>query len=111
MAFLSGLITVLGAIIGLIAGVGLLRLKTPYARFHAGGKASPVAFLVTALGAGLALGVASAAYLAIAAAAMVVTLPVGVHLLFRSVHRTTESEHLLHDDLRTAMRERMAKGE
>ena len=91
-----------GAAIALLAGVGVLRFSTPYARFHAAGKASPVAFIVTALGAGISLGGGGAAYLAVAAAAMTLTLPVGVHLLFRSVHRTTPSDHLVVDDLRPA---------
>ncbi|MEZ5341457.1 MAG: hypothetical protein R2706_08415 [Acidimicrobiales bacterium] len=50
-------------------GVGLLRLKTPFARFRAAGKASPVAFIVTALGAGVIIGPAGGALLAVAAAA------------------------------------------
>ena len=60
----------------------------PYARLHAAGKASPVAFLIASLGAGIQLGFPGAAALAIAGAAMILTLPVGVHLLFRAVHRT-----------------------
>lgn len=92
----------LGGLIAVLAGVGLLRFETSYARFHAAGKASPVAFLVTALGASLALGWAGAAYLGIAAVAMTLTLPVGVHLLFRAVHRTTPGSHLALDDLAPA---------
>ena len=102
MTVISNALLLTGGAIALLAGVGVLRFSTSYARFHAAGKASPVAFIVTALGAAIALGGAAAAYLAIAAAAMTLTLPVGVHLLFRSVHRTTESDHLVVDDLRPA---------
>ena len=31
-----------GAALATMAGLGLLRFSTPYARFHAAGKASPV---------------------------------------------------------------------
>lgn len=106
MSVIAGLFMVLGGLIALLAAVGLLRFSTPYARFHAAGKASPVAFLITALGASLELGPAGAAQLAVAATAMTLTLPVGVHLLFRAVHRTTSSSDLTIDDLAPA--ERMA---
>lgn len=82
-------IMVAGAAVATLAGVGLLRFETPYARFHAAGKASPIAFLIVAIGAGPQLGVVGSAYLVITAVAMVVTLPLGVHLLFRAVHRTS----------------------
>ena len=98
----ADLVMVLGSFIAVLAGIGLLRFETSYARFHAAGKASPVAFLVTALGAAWHLDWAGAAYLAIAGAAMVLTLPVGVHLLFRAVHRTTPGDHLAVDELAPA---------
>ncbi len=91
-----------GGAIAVLAGVGLLRFGTAYARFHAAGKASPVAFLVAALGAAIHLGAQGAAYLLIAASAMVLTLPVGVHVLFRAVHRTSPNDHLVVDDLAPA---------
>lgn len=91
-----------GGFVALLAGVGVLRFSTSYARFHAAGKASPVAFLVTAVGAGIELGWAGSAYLLLAAVAMILTLPVGVHLLFRAVHRTTAGGHLVVDDLAPA---------
>jgi multicomponent Na+:H+ antiporter subunit G len=88
-----------GAIIAVVAGVGLIRFPTTYARMHAAGKASPVSFLVIAIGAGIELGWAGTAKLAVAAAAIVFTLPVGVHLLFRAVHRSSSNSHLVRDDL------------
>ncbi len=91
MMLVAEVVMVLGAVVAVLAGIGLLRFSTPYARLHAAGKASPVAFVVAAIGAGLVLGWSGAAYLIIASIAMVVTLPLGVHLLFRAVHRT---EHI-----------------
>jgi multicomponent Na+:H+ antiporter subunit G len=81
-----------GGGLAVLAAIGLLRFETAYARFHATGKASPVAFLVTAIGAAMTLGPAGAAQIAVAATAMILTLPVGVHLLFRAVHRTTATQ-------------------
>ncbi len=70
----------------LLAGIGLLRFRTPYARIHAAGKASPVAFLVVAVAVSFDVGWAGAARLALASIALIITLPVAVHLLFRAVH-------------------------
>jgi len=92
---------VVGGLIAVLAAVGLHKFSTPYARFHAAGKASPVALLVAAVGAAITLGWAGAALLAVASAAMILTMPVGVHLMFRAVHRTTPSS-LKIDDLAPA---------
>lgn len=81
----------LGAGVALLAAIGLLRFRTVYARFHAAGKASPVAFLLVAAGAAVESGWGGAARLVVAGAALILTLPVAVHLLFRAVHRTTPS--------------------
>jgi multicomponent Na+:H+ antiporter subunit G len=91
-----------GASLAMLAGVGLLRFSTPYARFHAAGKASPIAFLLVGLGASLEVGLAGAAELAVAAVALVLTLPAATHLLFRATHRTVESTHLNDDALARA---------
>jgi len=99
MNAVASVLVLAGAALAVLAGVGLLRFSTPYARFHAAGKASPVAFLVTATGAAFEFGLSGAGTLAVASAAMVLTLPVGIHLLFRAVHRTSPGEHLLVDDL------------
>jgi len=102
MSTLANIFMLAGGLIAILAGVGVLRFSTSYARFHAAGKASPVAILVTGIGASLEVGWDGAAYLLIASAAMVLTLPVGVHLLFRAVHRTSSNDHLLTDDLAPA---------
>lgn len=90
MSAVGQIVVLVGAAISLLAGVGLLRFNTTSSRLHAAGKASPVAFVVTALGAGLTIGWAGATDLAIASAAMVFTLPLGVHLLLRAVVRANE---------------------
>lgn len=102
MNAVSAVLILLGAFLLLLAGVGLLRFRTPYARFHAAGKASPIAFLLVAIGAGIEIGWAGGAGLAVAAVALVLTLPAGTHLLFRATHRTGESSHLLVDELAPA---------
>ncbi|MDH3681014.1 MAG: monovalent cation/H(+) antiporter subunit G [Acidimicrobiia bacterium] len=89
MTPIAATLALTGALVALLAGIGLLRFRTPYARFHAAGKASPVAFLLVAAAAAIETGWGGAARLAVASAALVLTLPVGVHLLFRAVHRTT----------------------
>lgn len=102
MNIASATLVMLGALLLLLAGIGLLRFESPYARFHSAGKASPMAFLLVAIGAGIELGWAGAGLLAVAAVALVLTLPAGTHLLFRATHRTTESSHLSRDDLAPA---------
>ena len=88
-----------GAATAVLAGVGLLRFSTPFARIQVAGKAGPVALLLTSAGAAPLLGWTGAAYLAISAAAIVLTLPIATHLLLRAIHRTTECDHLAVDDL------------
>jgi multicomponent Na+:H+ antiporter subunit G len=101
----SSALLVLGALVALLAGIGLLTFTTPYARFHAAGKASPIAFLLVAVGAGIEVGLRGAAELAIVAAALLLTLPASTHLLFRATHRTTDSVHLSVDELVAPERE------
>ena len=100
----TAVLLLLGATLALLAGMGVLRFSTPYARLHAAGQASPVAFLVVAAAALPEVGAAGGARLAVASGAMLLTLPVGVHLLFRAVHRTTVGEHLRIDELAPAER-------
>jgi multicomponent Na+:H+ antiporter subunit G len=105
MNVLSSAFILLGAVVALLAGVGLLTFRTPYARFHAAGKASPIAFLLVAIGAGIEVGLRGATELAIVAAALLLTLPASTHLLFRATHRTTDSVHLSVDELLAPERE------
>ena len=80
-----------GALTALLAAIGVLRFSSPYARFHAAGKASPVAFVIVSVGVAIELG-SGALRLVVAVAALFMTLPFAVHLVFRAVHRTGEVE-------------------
>jgi multicomponent Na+:H+ antiporter subunit G len=110
MSAVASALILLGSFVALLAGIGLLTFRTPYARFHAAGKASPIAFLLVAAGAGIEVGARGAAELAIVAAALLLTLPASTHLLFRATHRTTVSEHLRIDELAAAERELAEQG-
>lgn len=89
-----------GVAVVVLAGVGLFKLKTPYARIHAAGKASPVAFLIASVGASIELGWAAGARLVLASVALIITLPLAVHLLFRALHSTEAAEDPPIDELR-----------
>ncbi len=104
MNIVSSVLMLGGSLVAVLAGIGILRFSTPYARFHAAGKASPVAFVITAIGAALVAD-EGAGILIFAAIAMVLTLPVGVHLLFRAAYRTTNNQHLIVDELDATMYE------
>ncbi len=96
---ISAVFVLAGGGVALLAGAGLLKFKSSYARFHAAGKASPVSFLLIAIGAAIELGPGPGALLLVTAVAMVITMPVGTHLLFRAVHRTSTSDHMAYDEL------------
>lgn len=100
MSVVAALFVLAGSALALLAGVGLLKFSTPYARLHAAGKASPIAFLLIGIGASYELGAQGALLFIVAAAALVLTLPVGVHLLFRALHRTGGGGIVARDDLR-----------
>ncbi len=102
MSPLASVFILLGAIVSLLAAAGLLKFDTPFARFHSAGKASPIAFVLIAAGAGIETGWTGAARLLVASAALVLTLPVGVHLLFRAVHRTSPDDRPEIDELGNA---------
>lgn len=110
MTFIAHLLLVVGGLLAVVAGLGFLRFSTAYARIHAAGVASPIAFLVAGLGGIIELDLVGAGYIVIAALAMLVTLPMGVHLLFRAVHRATDNAHLRIDDLGAAERRRDQRG-
>lgn len=105
MSPVTSVLLLLGALVALLAGIGLLTFNTPYARFHAAGKASPIAFLLVAIGAGIEVGLSGAGGLAIVAVALLLTLPASTHLLFRATHRATDSAHLSVDELVAPERE------
>ena len=97
--FVSAVLMIIGGFVALLAGVGLLRFGSSYARFHAAGKASPVAFVVAAAGVALKVGGTGTLLVLTAVGAIVLTLPVGVHLLFRAFYRTSANTTLRVDEL------------
>ena len=111
MNTVAAVLVLVGAGVAVLAGSGLLRFSSVYARFHAAGKASPVAFLLVAAGAGVEIGWSGAAEMAVAGAALILTLPVGVHLLFRAVHRTTPRGRLDIDELAPVEDRKHRRGE
>lgn len=86
-----------GAVVAVLAGIGLLRFQSSFARIHAAGKASPVAFVVTAVGAAFFLNADGIALLALSVGAMILTLPLGVHLLFRAANESAERTGSIND--------------
>ena len=100
MSVFASALVVVGVAIVVLASLGLVRFHTTYARIHAAGKASPVAFIVIAIGGSIELGGAGAARLVLAAAALVLTLPLAVHLLFRAVHSSQPEIDPVLDELR-----------
>ena len=105
MSPIAAAFVLLGALVSLLSAIGILRFTTPYARFHAAGKASPVAFLLVAVAAAIETGWAGRGMFLVIAFALVLTLPVAVHLLFRAVHRTQDpalAKRMCRDDLARA---------
>lgn len=85
MTWVASALVLLGGGLSVLAAVGLWRFPSTATRLHAAGKASPVAYIAVAAGAALEFGWAGSARLVLAVTAMMVTLPVGVHLLFRTL--------------------------
>lgn len=93
MSTIGSIIMLIGSGLAVLAGIGLLRFSSPYARMHAAGKASPIAFIVTAAGAAFTLDFSANLQLLLAVLAMVVTLPLGVHLLFSAIAGDTTADN------------------
>lgn len=100
MSGFSAVVALAGVAVAVLAGVGLLRFRTPYARIHAAGKASPVAFVIVAVAVAPEVGWAGTARLALASMALLLTLPLAVHLLFRAVHASEPGADPPVDELR-----------
>ena len=89
MTVVADVLIVTGALLIALATVGLHRFGDLYSRIHAASKATSGGFLLVAVGAALHLGTtAGRVDVLLAAALLLVTTPVGVHLLARAAHRT-----------------------
>ena len=85
----AGVLLVFGASLILLAGVGVARFESIYARMHAAAKAPTLGILAIAIGVSLSI----RSVVALVTALLVVLLqmitgPVGSHLLGRAVYRT-----------------------
>ncbi len=92
MGELSGAVLMfVGASLAVVSAIGIHRFGSPLARAHAAGKAAPVAVVLVAIGA-LVHGVAASAggRIALAAALVVITSPIGVHVLARAIRRVSD---------------------
>jgi multicomponent Na+:H+ antiporter subunit G len=88
----SGVLLVVGAVLALIAGLGLHRLPTLYARMHPATKPATLGVLCCAVAAGLQLSDTSDTLLLILVVVFqFVTAPVAAHMIARS-HRDPDPE-------------------
>jgi multicomponent Na+:H+ antiporter subunit G len=85
---------VAGAAWAVVAAAGVLRFDDVYGRMHAATKSTTLALLVVLAGAAAALGGTDAAKLALVGLLVLVTAPVGAHLMGRAVHRTPGSARI-----------------
>jgi multicomponent Na+:H+ antiporter subunit G len=83
----AGALLVAGAAWAVVAAAGVLRFDDTYGRMHAATKSTTLALLVVLAGAALDLGGVEAAKLALVGLLVLVTAPVGAHLIGRAVHR------------------------
>lgn len=89
MSVVGDVLLVAGALLVALAAVGLHRFDDVYSRSHSASKASSAGFLLLACGAAVHLGgAAGRVELALATTLLLVTTPVGVHLLVRAAYRT-----------------------
>lgn len=85
----AGVLLVFGASLILLAGVGVARFESIYARMHAAAKAPTLGILAIAIGVSLSIRSVVALVTAILVVLLqMITGPVGSHLLGRAVYRT-----------------------
>ena len=97
---IAGVLLVFGSALILLAGIGVVRFRSIYARMHSAAKAPTLGILAIAIG--VSLSVRSVAALVTALLVVVlqlVTGPVGTHLLGRSVYRRLEHDFDAGDEL------------
>ncbi len=99
----SAILMISGAVIAVIAAVGLHRLPDVYARMHVATKPATLGIALCLSGAALrADGASTATKLVLAIIFQLVTTPAAGHLLGRAAHsaRAAVSEHTVLDELR-----------
>ncbi|GAA2077866.1 monovalent cation/H(+) antiporter subunit G [Streptomyces albiaxialis] len=107
VADLAGVVCMLGgALMCLLAGIGLLRLPDVLTRMHAAAKPQSFGLLLVLLGAGLWLrSVIDLGTLLLVGLFQLLTTPVAAHMVGRAAYRTgrVDKEHLVVDDLGAAL--------
>jgi len=96
-----------GAVLCLLAGIGLLRLPDVLSRMHAGTKPQTFGLLLVLLGAGLRLpGGIDMGMVFLAGLFQLLTVPVAAHMVARAAYRSgrMDREHLVVDELGQASR-------
>lgn len=89
----SGSLLVIGAALAVIAGVGLHRLPTLYARMHPATKPATLSVLCCAVAAAIQLGETSdVSKLVLIVVFQLVTAPVAAHMIARSHREPTEGD-------------------
>lgn len=84
---LGGVALIAGSVLILIAGIGVVRFGDIYARIHAAAKAPALGVLLVAVGAALIIRTTQAVATALLVVALqMITGPIGVHVLGRSVY-------------------------
>jgi multicomponent Na+:H+ antiporter subunit G len=79
---------VIGAGWALIAAIGIIRLDDVYSRMHAATKSPTLGLLFIAAGAAVHLPLSDALRLVLVTLFVLLTAPVGAHLIGRAVHRS-----------------------
>lgn len=106
MELISALLMLAGCALTLVAGIGLHRFDSVFARMHAAGKSATMGLGLILLGAALRLfDLGSFAKLAVVGFLGLLTIPAGVHLIARAAWRTgTELDERTHIDDATRRR-------
>jgi multicomponent Na+:H+ antiporter subunit G len=87
VSVVGDVLMVAGAAWAVVATVGTLRFDDALGRMHAATKSTTLALLLVLAGAALRRGGAAAATLALVGLLVLVTAPVGAHMLGRALHR------------------------
>lgn len=89
MTLAGEILILMGVTLIVVASIGLHRFDDVFARIHASGKATALGFLLVAIGALFErLAPRTATELALASLLLLITTPVGVHLLARAAYRS-----------------------
>lgn len=96
----GGILCVLGALFILLAGIGTMRFGDTYSRMHTAAKAPTLGVIFIGLGAGLMIrSVDATVAIALVVVLKLIALPVGGHVLARSLYRSGGPELLGPDEL------------